>query len=131
MVTIYLKFGQTCSVYSSGVWVKKERGRVCVWFGAGTLNIIRSCVHQVPLNNSLCLQMLVGRIMCHLHLLYDCLWLRHKIWLKVQFTQIIKKKHFYSLPLLIPTNQIVCTIYAEVWTHPSTHSCYTASSQNG
>lgn len=89
MVAIYLKFGQTCFVCGSGLWVKKERCRL-------------SCVHHMPSYNFLCLQM---RLMCHLHLLYDSLWLRHKKRVKVQFTQITKKaKHFNSLTQLIPTH---------------------------
>lgn len=63
---------------------------MCVWFGAGTLNIRRSCVHQVPLDNFLCLQMLLeeSAALC-LVTVFD-LGILEK-WLKGQFTQIIKK----------------------------------------
>lgn len=69
-----------------------------MWFGAGTLNTRRSCVHQAPLDNFLCLQMLLEESAAlRLVTVFD-LGILEK-WLKGQFTQIIKKYIYIYLKL--------------------------------
>lgn len=62
---------QHCSMYGSGAWVKKEKGkvRVCVrgWFGTGTQETSKGLVPTWFLLKTSSLQMLMGRIVCHLH----------------------------------------------------------------
>lgn len=67
---------QHCSMYGSGAWVKKENGKargcgcVCGWFGTGTQETSKGLVSTGFLLKTSSLQMLMGRIVCHLHTIF-------------------------------------------------------------
>lgn len=119
---------------------RKDRGRVCVWFGAVTLDIQRSCVHQVPLINCVDRCSLVrSSVVCGcfktVKIFLKCwsLWLWHKKWWTGQFTKIITKERiFYSywwyllmhiVLVVYGLSQYLLLLYLQVLNHCANQNC--------